>query len=319
MNTAVLKRRSPAESDTYDRPGWIPPEITENWDTDPYAYQTEEELMPAGGLHAYLVTYFVEILRSFLETRGLMLLADTFMLYRDGQGIKQRISPDLLLMPFRFPPPSAYDLDTEPPPSVVMEVTSPKSRTRDMKTKVFFYTGLGIRTYFVIDAVTSGSKLRREIGLHLWRKNRGMIQQIQPDTDGYLTLPEMNIKVKAEGHRLIFADMTSGDMLHDTGGLKAIVLKEKQRAEKERLRADEEKQRAEKERQRADEEKQRAEKERQRAEAAEKKAEQARKQGEYSKAGETACKMLAKNYSLPEISELTGLSADEIRLLNDVV
>lgn len=257
--------------------------------------------MPAGGLHAYLVTYFVEILRNFLETRGLMLLADTFMLYRDAQGIKQRISPDLLLMPFRFPPPSAYDLDIEPAPALVMEVTSPKSRIRDMKNKLFFYTGLGIRTYFVIDAVTSGAKLRRETGLHLWRKNRGMVQQIQPDAEGYLVVPETGIKVKAEGHRLLFADMISGEMLHDTGELKAIVLKEGQRAEKEK--------------QRAEEERQRAEKEKQRAEAAEKKAEQSRKQGEYSKAGETARKMLVKKYSPAEISEMTGLSVDEIMLL----
>jgi Uma2 family endonuclease len=306
MNTAMLKIRLPSETGAEERPGWIPREITENWDRDPYAYQTEEELMPAGGLHGYLVAYFVEILRSFLETRGLMLLADTFMLYRDGQGVKQRISPDLLLMPFRFPPPSAYNLDIEPPPVLVMEITSPKSRMRDMKNKVFFYTGLGIRTYFVIDAVTSGAKLRKETGLHLWRKNRSMVQEIQPDTAGYLTLPEIGIKVKADGHRLIFADTVSGEMLHDTGELKAMVLKEQQRADRERLRAD-------RERLRAEEELLRADRERLRAEAAEKKAEQAQKQGGYNKAEETARKMLVKKYSPAEISELTGLSADEIR------
>ncbi len=38
-----------------DRPAWIPPQITENWDSNPYAYQTEEELMPAGGLHGELL------------------------------------------------------------------------------------------------------------------------------------------------------------------------------------------------------------------------------------------------------------------------
>jgi hypothetical protein len=35
---------------TLDRPGWIPPEITHDWDSNPYAYQTEGELMAAGGL-----------------------------------------------------------------------------------------------------------------------------------------------------------------------------------------------------------------------------------------------------------------------------
>ncbi len=79
MNTAMLKIRLPSETGAEDRPGWIPKEITENWDTDTYAYQTEEELMPAGGLHAYLVMYFLEILRSFFETRDMMFLTDAFM------------------------------------------------------------------------------------------------------------------------------------------------------------------------------------------------------------------------------------------------
>jgi Uma2 family endonuclease len=300
MNTAILKVR---KTGVEDRPGWIPPEITENWDTNPYSYQTEEELMPAGGLHAYLVTYFVEILRNFLESRGLMLLADTFMLYRDGQGVKQRIAPDLLLMPFGFPPPSAYNLDIEPPPRLVMEVTSPKSRLRDMKEKVFFYSGLEIPTYLVIDAVTSGAKLRERTGLHLWRKIQGSPEQIPPDAEGFLFLPEMGIKLKAEGHRLFFTDISSGEILHDTGELKKMILKERQQAEKER--------------QRAEKERQRAEKEKQRAEYAEKKARDAHKQGEYSKAGETARRMLAKNYSLAEISEVTGLSVDEIMVLSE--
>jgi len=137
MNIA-LKINKPAES-ANDRPGWIPPEIKDNWDTNPYAYQTEEELMPAGGLHGRLLAYILEILRNFIEAQGLMLLADTFMLYRDSKGTKRRISPDLLLMPFRFPPPSAYDLDTEPPPLCVAEITSPKSRLNDLKNKLAFY------------------------------------------------------------------------------------------------------------------------------------------------------------------------------------
>lgn len=48
---------------TLDRPGWIPAEITHDWDTNPYAYQTEEELMAAGGLHGQLPAHIVEILR----------------------------------------------------------------------------------------------------------------------------------------------------------------------------------------------------------------------------------------------------------------
>ena len=151
-----------------DRPGWIPAEITHNWDTDPYAYQTEEELMPGGGLHGQLLAYLMELLRATLKARGLMLLMDTFMLYRDKQGIKQRIAPDLLLMPFRFPPPSAYDLDVEPPPLCVVEVTSTKSHFRDLQQKVPFYLGLGIPFYLpsmrLLHALNYASRLNYTVG-----------------------------------------------------------------------------------------------------------------------------------------------------------
>src|SRR5438874_719025 len=96
---AMIKRRSawlcrPRRVATVERPGWIPPEITQGWDSDPYAYQTEEELMPAGGLHGQLLAYIMELLRHLLEERQLMLLLDVFLLYRDESHTKQRIGPD---------------------------------------------------------------------------------------------------------------------------------------------------------------------------------------------------------------------------------
>lgn len=195
------------------RPGWIPPEILCDWDTDPYAYQTEEELMPAGGPHGRLLSYIVGITDGFLRKENLMLLPDVFMLYRDSRGVKQRIGPDLLLMPFRFPAPSSYDLDTEPLPEIVTEITSPKSRPDDMGGKISFYTGLGIPAYLVIDLFTSRKKLRKKIGLHLWRNTGGRVLEIQPDAGGWLPLPEMKLKTKAQGRNLIFADIVTGEVL----------------------------------------------------------------------------------------------------------
>ncbi len=222
MNIA-LKINKPAESavpENNDRPGWIPPEITDNWDTNPYSYQTEEELMPAGGLHGRLLAYILEILGAFIEAQGLMLLADTFMLYRDRKGVKRRISPDLLLMPFRFPPPSAYDLDTEPPPICVAEITSPKSRLNDLKNKLAFYTSLGIPAYLAIDAVTTRSQLRERIQIYLWRKTGNNLCEISPDKEGYLYLPEMNLRLKSEKQQIIFKDAVSEKILHDPGNSK---------------------------------------------------------------------------------------------------
>ncbi|MCP4345905.1 MAG: Uma2 family endonuclease, partial [Desulfobacterales bacterium] len=220
----TLSRNDQIHRETYtvpaDRPGWIPEDIVYGWDTDPYAYQTEEELMPAGGPHGELLTYIAEILRDFLKRKGMRYLADTFMLYRDNRGIKQRVAPDLLVMPFRTPAPSAYSLDTEPPPPAVAEITSPESRSDDMKDKVTLYTGLGIPAYLVIDMFTSRGKLREQIELHLWRKTKGRVRKVKADAEGYLPVPEMGVKTKAQGQKLIFADIVTGEILCDTGQLR---------------------------------------------------------------------------------------------------
>ncbi|MDM8517041.1 Uma2 family endonuclease [Desulfobacterales bacterium HSG16] len=243
MNVAY---KLPEQAMAPERPGWIPLDISANWNTDPYAYQTEEELMPAGGPHGKTLTYITEILRDFLEKQGLMLLVDTFMLYRDRKGKKQRVSPDLLLMPFRTHTPYSYDLDVEPPPLCVVEVTSPESHLKDLKTNVLFYIGLKIPTYLAIDVVTPQKKLLDQIELHMWQKTTGQIIQPKPDARDFLLIPEMNVKVKAEGQNLIFADAATGKVLHDVGQLKADIQNERQRAEIAEKRVDEERQRAEK-------------------------------------------------------------------------
>ncbi len=293
-----------------ERPGWIPAHITENWDTDPFAYQTEEELMPAGGLHGQLLTYFAEMLRIPLKKQGLMLLIDTFLLYRDSNNVRQRIGPDLLLMEDCFPAPSAYDLDTRPPPRCVIETTSPKSHYKDLKENVAFYFSLGIETYFVIDAVTPQKKLRTPIELHLWRKGKPP-KKVKVDNTGYFLLPEMNVKIASQREGLIFVDAMTGNALRDNGQLNDAL-------EESEQRADTEKQRADTEAQRADTEAQRADVEVQRATIAEQRAKTAFENGEQKRQIETASKMLAKGYDLAEIAELIGLSLDELVTLSAI-
>lgn len=144
MRSPTWNAATPESVLSLDRPGWIPENIGEDWDPDPYAYQTEEERMPAGGPHGQLLAYILEMVRHILASRGLVFLLDTFMLYRDERGIKRRIAPDLLLMPLRSPVPAAYDLDVEAPPLLVVEATSPDSHVKDLKANVALYQRLGI-------------------------------------------------------------------------------------------------------------------------------------------------------------------------------
>jgi len=249
----VLKIVKPADDNVpYDRPGWIPPEITKNWDSSPYAYQTEEEQMPGGGLHGRLLAYIMAILQDSIETRGMMLLMDTFMLYRDARGVKQRIAPDLLLMPFRSEPPSAYDLDIEPTPFLVGEITSPDSHTKDLENNIHLYANLNIPTYLAIDPITPQKRRRKQIGLYLWRNINGLAQRITPGADGYLSMPEMQVKIKAPGQNLIFADIVTGELLKNSGQLRQWAETESVLRKQAEAHSEREKQRAEREKQRAE-------------------------------------------------------------------
>jgi Uma2 family endonuclease len=263
-----------------DRPGWIPPEITDNWETSPYAYQTEEELMPQGGPHGQLSGYLSELLRSYLEQKNLMLLFDSFMLYRDQSGIKQRIGPDLLLMPLQKPVPASYDLDVEPlPPSLLVEITSKESHDKDLDQNLSLYASLGIKTYLVIDLmVPHEDKVREQIKLHVFRLVKGRLVEKSLDHEGYLTLPEMGLKIKAEGQQIVLVDKFTGEILLDVTELKEVLESEAENAKEARRQAEQQAKaqakRANAAEQKLKQETQRVKAEAQRANKAEQRAEQ---------------------------------------------
>lgn len=217
-----------------DRPGWIPEDIGEDWDADPYAYQTEEELMPAGGPHGQLLAYILELVRHVLASRGLVFLFDTFMLYRDERGIKRRIAPDLLLMPYRSPVPAAYDLDVEPPPLLVVEATSPDSHVKDLEAKVALYQRLGIPAYLVIDAITADAQPRSQIELYLWRAVAGRLRPVSIDENDSFSLPEIGLQIWADGTQIRFSDLDTGQELLDAGEAYQARNAAEERAQEER-------------------------------------------------------------------------------------
>ncbi len=278
-----------------ERPGWIPSHITENWDSCPFAYQTEEELMPAGGLHGQLLGYIAEMLRVHLKKQGLMLLLDTFLLYRDAINVKRRIGPDLLLMEDCFPASSAYDLDIRPPPCCVIEITSPDSHFKDLQENVLFYFGLGIETYLVIDAVTPQKKLREPIELHLWRKGKPF-RKVGADNAGYFCLPEMNIKIADQQCNLIFVDMVTGNVLRDSGQLSDELEDTKQHVNVAE---------------------QRATAAEQRATAAEQRTKTAFEKGQLAEKQGIARNLLAKGIEPTVVAEATGLSVEELAIFSE--
>ncbi len=117
---------------------------------------------------------------------------------------------------------------------------------KDLKNNVPFYFNLGIKTYLVVDAITPKSKWREQIQLHLWHKETGYsYQKMSADNEGYLLLPEIKIKIRAQQQRLIFVDAVTNKVLRDRKQFDYALTEAEQKAEAEAQRANTAEQRAE--------------------------------------------------------------------------
>jgi Uma2 family endonuclease len=225
-----------------DRPGWIPEWIGDDWDPNPYAYQTEEQLMPAGHYHSLYIQMLAEMLRPWLEQLGLRLYIDVFLFYRDWEGRKQRIAPDALIAPGREQQsdesPHSYDLDNEPIPRCVVEIGSPSSRVSDLQNKPLYYAALGIGEYVLLDVEDENERLLPQIGIRLWRLEQHVLLPVEPDPEGYLVLTSIGVRLRAEGRRLELRVAETGELLRTSPELTAaLAAAETARAAAETARA----------------------------------------------------------------------------------
>lgn len=201
----------------HDRPGWIPEWVGDDWDPHPYAYQNDEELMPAGHAHGLYIQMLAEMLKPLLERLGMRLFIDVFIFYRDWEGRKQRIAPDALLAPRVEQAPDEslhkYDLDQEPVPLCAIEVISPGSREADSQGKRLFYAGVGIQEYLLLDVEDDQERLLPQIGVSLWRMENGVQLPVAPDDQGFLMLESIGVRLRADGRKLVAHVAASGEPL----------------------------------------------------------------------------------------------------------
>jgi Uma2 family endonuclease len=200
-----------------DRPGWIPEWVGDDWHPHPYAYQTDEELMPAGHYHGLYIQMLAEMFRPLLERLGMRLFIDVFIFYRDWEGRKQRIAPDALIAPgveqALDESLHKYDLDQESVPLCAIEVISPGSREADLHGKRLFYAGLGIQEYLLLDVEDDDERLLPQIGVSLWRLDNGIQLPVAPDDEGFLTLECIGVRLRADGRKLGARVAASGEPL----------------------------------------------------------------------------------------------------------
>jgi hypothetical protein len=169
---------------------------------------------------------------------------DVFVFYRDEQGAKKRAAPDVLIAPFVTLTPEqgagSYDLDVEPTPTCLIELTSPASHTKDIRKKPSLYCKWGVPEYLVLDIVDHRGRWRQQVDIYLWRFGGGDYHRVLPDKEGYVTLESVGIRFGMDGRSPVIQEVATGKVL-------TTKQEDEERAEREAQRADEATKQAERE------------------------------------------------------------------------
>ncbi|MEM7533474.1 MAG: hypothetical protein AAF639_14930 [Chloroflexota bacterium] len=202
-----------------ERPAWIPAHINANWDADPYAYQTEEEMMPGGIVHGDGMLGFGNLLKKVLKDSDFQLLFDCFMMYRGKDGVRRRIGPDILLIPAQeeYQMGSSYDSETQPIPVCAFELVSPDGDQKDKKSMRLYLEHLKIPTCILIYLVKDDGKKLPKARIAGWRRNpeTGRADKVRPDAKGRILIPELQIWVGVEGQTVYVQNQMTGEVVYD--------------------------------------------------------------------------------------------------------
>ncbi len=160
----------------------------------------ERETQILGGNQAHSIAGFdlAQVLRTYARRRGLVWLvrSETELRYPRADGSTGSFYPDVLLA-------SDVDLDDrEPydiqavgkPPSLVVEIVSPRTAAKDVGPKRAAYAEMGVAEY-----VTFDPRPRKKLALHGYRPGgQGRYVEIPPTAEGGLWLATVGLRVKAE-------------------------------------------------------------------------------------------------------------------------
>ena len=160
-------------------------------------------------------------------------------------------------------------------PSVIFEITSPKTRRDDAVVKLELYARLGVTEYFLFDPLRE--YLNPPLQGH--RLVDGRYVALEPGPDGGLESVELGFEVRGMGRRIRLIDPATGKIVPSfeeialqastADDLSRRLAEEQKEREKQRRRAAREAKKADAERQKADAERQKADAERQKSEALE--------------------------------------------------
>jgi Uma2 family endonuclease len=244
-------------------------ESTANKVTNPEIFYPSSDGKPLAESydHLYVIMTTLAMLLAHLKGQQATVLADQFLYYAQGFP-RLRVAPDVMVI-FDVEPGGRdnYKIWEEGQvPSVIFEMTSPGTRSKDDIEKKDLYQGLGVTEYWQFDP--RGEWIPEQLkGFRLTGDDEPTYISIANNQSEILQL-----QLVVEGKIIGFYRLDNGEKLLPLAELNIALAQqieqtevESQRAEVESQRAEAESQRAEAESQRADREAQKAHEEAQRA------------------------------------------------------
>jgi Uma2 family endonuclease len=169
-------------------------------------------------------------------------------------------------------------------PDVVVELTSPSTHREDLEEKRTIYERLGVREYFIFDP--EGRRFKPPF--RGFRLEEGVLRPMPPARleGGKVVFRSevLDLELHGGGPSLRWVDPATGEPLPIPRELFRLAMNAKDRADRERARAEIEQARAEQEQARAEREQARAEQEQARAEREQARAEQEQARAEREQA-----------------------------------
>jgi Putative restriction endonuclease len=211
-----------------------------------YPYSDGEPLAESYD-HLYVIMTTLAMLLAHLKGRQATVLADQFLYYAQGFP-RLRVAPDVMVI-FNVPPGGRdnYKIWEEGQvPSVIFEMTSPGTRSKDDVEKKNLYESLGVTEYWQFDPR----------GEWIPEKLRGYRLQGDPEPV-YVPIPnnqstELQLQLVVEEKIIAFYRLDDGVRLLPIEELNIALEQQQELIDQETQRADLETQRADQEAQRAD-------------------------------------------------------------------
>jgi Uma2 family endonuclease len=216
---------------------------------DPLYPDSDGKPMSETDFHSDAMVWLRDALRDYFAAAGRddVYVGMNLLLYYEQGNPAGRRDPDVLVakgvgnhkrLSFRTWEENAV-------PQVIFEVSSPSTWRKDIGAKRKLYERLGVTEYFLFDpqGIFLDPRLRG------FRLEKGVYVPLAPSADGSLTSEELGLRLTVEEAMLRLSDLQTG----------AVVLTRSERADEERLQAEQDRRRAEKEHDRAEQERRRSE------------------------------------------------------------